>query len=546
MLSFAASFIIVYSKSRCLSIYYQWSAEWPDRFTLKQSTPKSSQMKQTDNHILVIFGASGDLTERKLIPAIYNLYCRSYLSSDFAVLGVSRTKFTDEDYRTKVVYENNHLADNGTPEKRAAFAEKIHYHSMVTSDPNAYGMLKERLAQLNSSENYIFYLSTPPSLYEVIARSLSEAGLSNQDNGWKRIIIEKPFGYDLESALALNQKLLSYFIELQIYRIDHYLGKETVQNLLITRFANSVFEPLWNRNFIHHVEITASETVGVEKRGGYYDGSGAMRDMVQNHLLQLAALVAMEPPVQATESAIRNERMKLFQSLRPLSAEDIEKNVIRGQYTSSTIQGTPAPGYREEEGVAPDSRTETYVAMKFFIDNWRWSGVPFYIRTGKRLPTRVTEIVVHFKSPPHHLFIENSSIANRDNLLIIRIQPDEGMVLKFAMKIPGEGLRVKDVSMDFHYKHMADAYIPEAYERLLLDCMQGDATLYARGDAVEAAWQFIDPILKAWDSNPDIKMYGYPAGTWGPENADDLMEGKDITWRYPCKNLSNDGIYCEL
>ncbi|MDJ1483635.1 glucose-6-phosphate dehydrogenase [Cytophagaceae bacterium DM2B3-1] len=505
-------------------------------------------MKQTDNHILVIFGASGDLTERKLIPAIYNLYCRSFLPEKFAVLGVSRTKFTDEEYRKKVILENKHLKDNGSADKQAAFSEKIHYHAMETSDPNAYGSLKDRLTQLDISGNYIFYLSTPPSLYEVVSRSLSNVGLSNEEDGWKRIIIEKPFGYDLKTALELNKQLLSYFAEPQIYRIDHYLGKETVQNLLITRFANSIFEPLWNRNFIHHVEITAAETVGVEKRGGYYDGSGAMRDMIQNHLLQLAALVAMEPPVQATESAIRNERMKLFQSLRPLSPEDIEKNVIRGQYTSATIHGETVPGYREEEGVSPESRTETYVAMKFFIDNWRWSGVPFYIRTGKRMPTRVTEIVIHFNPTPHHLFVKNTGVMNQDNMLIIRIQPDEGMLLKFAMKIPGEGLRVTDVDMDFHYKDLADTYIPEAYERLLLDCIQGDATLYARGDAVEAAWQFIDPILKAWETNPNIKMYGYPAGTWGPENADDLVEGKhkNITWRYPCKNLSNDGIYCEL
>jgi glucose-6-phosphate 1-dehydrogenase len=324
------------------------------------------------------------------------------------------------------------------------------------------------------------------------------------------------------------------------------LGKETVQNLLITRFGNSIFEPIWNRNYIQHIEVTAAETVGVEKRGGYYDGSGAMRDMVQNHLLQLVALVAMEPPVQATETSIRNERMKLFQSLRQLSDEDIQNNVIRGQYTQSKVKGENFLGYREEEGVARDSRTETYFAMKFFIDNWRWSGVPFYIRTGKRLPTRVTEIVIHFKPTPHHLFSKGNGMPNIGNILVIRIQPNEGILLKFAMKIPGEGLQATDVNMDFHYSDLSDAYIPEAYERLLLDCIQGDATLYARGDAVEAAWEFVDPILKAWEANPEMKIYGYPSGTWGPENADDLIEGDNITWRYPCRNLTDDGIYCEL
>lgn len=513
-------------------------------------TPKRINMKKTDNHILVIFGASGDLTERKLIPAVFNLHCRGFLPDNFAVVGVSRSAFSDEAYREKVVFQNEHLKDVNGNGDRAKFAARIYYHAMQTNNPADYPAFRARLKEISeereTGDNYIFYLSTPPSLYEIIPRSLAEVGLHRELDGWKRLIIEKPFGYNLETGLDLNKKLLEYFSETQLYRIDHYLGKETVQNLLITRFGNSIFEPIWNRNYIQHIEVTAAETVGVEKRGGYYDGSGAMRDMVQNHLLQLVALVAMEPPVQATETSIRNERMKLFQSLRQLSDEDIQNNVIRGQYTQSKVKGENFLGYREEEGVARDSRTETYFAMKFFIDNWRWSGVPFYIRTGKRLPTRVTEIVIHFKPTPHHLFSKGNGLPNVGNILVIRIQPNEGILLKFAMKIPGEGLHATDVNMDFHYSDLSDAYIPEAYERLLLDCIQGDATLYARGDAVEAAWEFVDPILKAWESNPEMKIYGYPSGTWGPENADDLIEGDNITWRYPCRNLTDDGIYCEL
>ena len=315
--------------------------------------------------------------------------------------------------------------------------------------------------------------------------------------------------------------------------------------MFVTRFANSIFEPLWNRNYIHRVEITAAESVGVEKRGGYYDSSGALRDMVQNHLFQLVALVAMEPPVRADAESIRNEKLKVFQSLRPYTKEDIYNNVIRGQYIESHVRGEVVPGYREEHGVDPKSKTETYAALKFYIDNWRWAGVPFYIRTGKRLPTRVTEVVIHFNPNHHHLFASDKNLANPQNTLVLRIQPNEGILLKFAMKIPGAGYNTEQVNMDFHYDDLSNVYVPDAYERLILDCMQGDATLYARGDSTEAAWEFIDPILKAWE-NDDIPVYGYPAGTWGPENADNLIEGDKMTWRYPCSNLTNDGNYCEL
>ncbi len=509
-------------------------------------------MKKTDNQALVIFGASGDLTERKLIPSVFNLFCGGFLPENYAVVGVSRSVYTDEEYRQKVVFENEHLKNKkaATPEKLKAFAELVFYQSVNTKEISAYSALKERLDQLDKQKscanNYIFYLATPPSLYQTIAKGLADSGLNNQENGWSRLIVEKPFGYDLDSAKKLNKDLLSNFVEEQIYRIDHYLGKETVQNMFVTRFANSIFEPLWNRNYIHRIEVTAAEHVGVEKRGGYYDSSGALRDMIQNHLLQLVALVAMEPPVKSDAESIRNEKLKVFQSLRPYTESDVKKNVIRGQYSNSTVRGESVDGYREEDDVNAESKTETYVAMKFFIDNWRWAGVPFYIRTGKRMPTRVTEVVIHFKPNHHHLFAHDSTLANQQNVLVIRIQPNEGILLKFDMKIPGAGFNTEQVNMDFKYDELTNVYVPDAYERLILDCMQGDATLYARGDSTEAAWEFIDPILKAWEADQNIPVYGYPAGTWGPENADNLIEGKNMNWRYPCSNLADDGIYCEL
>jgi glucose-6-phosphate 1-dehydrogenase len=384
-------------------------------------------------------------------------------------------------------------------------------------------------------------------LYGVIPQQLNKVGLlEERGDTFRRVIVEKPFGSDLNSAQSLNAHLLKHLKEHQIYRIDHYLGKETVQNVLVTRFSNGIFEPLWNRNYIHHVEVTSSESLGVGSRGGYYDHSGALRDMLQNHLLQLVGLIAMEPPTVINSDAIRNEVLKVFQSIRPIRGDDIRKQVIRGQYMASHVRGDALAGYREEEGVPAHSRTETFVAMKLFIDNWRWGGVPFYIRTGKRLPTRVTEVVVHFNPSPHTLFAENNSLSDKGNQLVIRIQPDEGILLKFGMKVPGAGFNVQEVNMDFHYKDLMDNYIPEAYQRLLLDCMQGDSTLYARGDAVEAAWNFVDPILKAWKEDAAFPLLGYPCGTWGPEEADQMIEGEAYTWRYPCKNLADDGLYCEL
>ena len=508
-------------------------------------------MEKPKNQIMVIFGASGDLTYRKLIPALYALYNQQLLPDRFHVLGVSRTTIPDEEFREKMTEgirkfsENIHLNDQQIEE----FKLHLSYFQMDMTLEQEYHRLKSTLDEINLREgtnsNYLFYLSTPPSLFSVIAGNLAKAGVSDESDGFKRLIIEKPFGYDLESSLTLNTQLHEAFLEKQIYRIDHYLGKETVQNLLVMRFSNGIFEPLWNRNYVDHVEITSAENIGVEGRGGYYDGSGAIRDMLQNHLLQVVGLTAMEPPSSMDADAIRNETMKVFQSLKPIKHEDVASQVIRGQYVSSHIRGELVPGYREEKGVNPESRTETFIAMKFFIDNWRWGGVPFYIRTGKRLPTRVTEVVVHFKPTPQKLF-QVDEACKSCNQLIIRIQPDEGVLFKFGLKQPGAGFNVKTVNMDFHYSELSETHLPSAYERLLYDVMVGDSTLYARADAVEAAWRFVSPILEVWKNDPDQKIYGYPAGTWGPENADDLINDGETGWRYPCKNLADDGNYCEL
>lgn len=507
-------------------------------------------MKKITDQVLVIFGASGDLTYRKLVPALFDLYIQDLLPENFRVLGVARSDFSDDSFRKKISegITNYSSLYHSRKEELDYFLSSIHYLSINTDNPSDYSTLKSELEKLDTEYktdgNYLFYLSTPPSLYPLIPRYLALQGLNKKEGKIRRIIIEKPFGTDLISAINLNQSLLADFEEDQIYRMDHYLGKETVQNMLVTRFSNSIYEPLWNRNFIHHVEITAAESIGVENRGGYYDGSGALRDMVQNHLLQLLAFVAMEPPSVIGSDAIRNEKLKIFQAIRPLSHENLLTDVIRGQYIASKVKGVMEGGYREEKNVNPESRTETYIALKMFIDNWRWGGVPFYLRTGKRLPTRVSEVVIHFKPAPLNLFGGDES--NRGNTLVMRIQPDEGLLLKTGMKVPGSGYNVKEVNMDFHYSQLQDTYLPSAYERLLLDAMLGDPTLYTRGDALESAWSFVQPILDYWQENPEAPLYGYPCGSWGPEGADKLIEGKDITWRYPCKNLSDDGIYCEL
>jgi glucose-6-phosphate 1-dehydrogenase len=509
-------------------------------------------MTKPQNLILTIFGASGDLTARKLIPALFNLYLQNLLPDGFLVLGIGRTPLTDSSFRDKIQKDLLKFNNRITNSQTSTFIEKLFYLAMDSSQAADYAKLVKRLKALEKTiqaeENYIYYLSTPPSLYATIAENLAVNGLSSEHHkrGEKKLIIEKPFGNDLLTARTLNEQLLRNFKENQLYRIDHYLGKETVQNLIVTRFSNSIFEPLWNRNFVEYVEITSAESIGIENRGGYYDQAGALRDMLQNHLMQLVGLVAMEPPIVIESNAFRHEMLKVFQALRPIHEQDVEHNVVRGQYTASTIKSENVKAYRQEVGIKKDSRTETFAAMKFYIDNWRWAGVPFFIRTGKRLPTRVTEIVIHFQSTPQKLFSNQEQLRQFQNMLIIRIQPDEGILLKYGMKTPGAGFQVQEVNMDFHYSSLSDVKLPEAYERLLHDCMMGDSTLYSRGDALEASWKFFDPIIKAWQKRADLKVFGYPAGTWGPEAADALMFYHGFAWRYPCKNLSDDGLYCEL
>ena len=483
-----------------------------------------------ENCCIVIFGASGDLTFRKLIPALYNLHKVGRLGEHFSVLGVARTEFSDEQFREKM-RDALIKFENASGETLDEFCSHLYYQAVNTSDALDYVKLLPRLDNLHdkygSAGNTLYYLSTPPSLYGVIPECLAAHGLTTEEFGWKRIIVEKPFGYDIQTAKALDVQIHRFFEEHQIYRIDHYLGKETVQNLLVLRFSNGLFEPLWNRNYIDYVEITGAESIGVEERGGYYDGSGAMRDMFQNHLLQVLAMVAMEPPAIINANSMRDEVAKVMHSLRPLTAEDMEHNLVLGQYTAAEINGKMENGYLEEKGVPADSRTETYIALRCEIENWRWAGVPFYVRTGKRLPARVTEIVIHFKTTPHPVFSQNAP----ENKLIIRIQPDEAISMRFGLKKPGAGFEAKEVSMDFRYADLAGAQVLTAYERLLLDAMKGDATLFARTDAVHAAWKFVQPILD-YKANGG-RIHEYEAGTWGPVAADKLIAKQGKVWRKP-------------
>lgn len=485
---------------------------------------------QTENSCIVIFGASGDLTHRKLIPALYNLFKIGRLGENFSVLGVARSELNDETFRMKMreTLINN---EDTTPETLDEFCHHLYYQAVNTADAADYGKLVPRLDELHDKYqtcgNTLYYMSTPPSLYGVIPECLAAHGLNTEEYGWKRIIVEKPFGYDERTAQVLDVQIHRFFEEHQIYRIDHYLGKETVQNLLVLRFSNGWFEPLWNRNFIDYVEITGAESIGVEERGGYYDGSGAMRDMFQNHLLQVLAMVAMEPPAIINADSMRDEVAKVLHCLRPLTQEDVEHNLVLGQYTAGEVNGNIVKGYLQEKGVPADSHTETYMALRCEIENWRWAGVPFYVRTGKRLPARVTEIVIHFKTTPHPVFSQNAP----ENKLIIRIQPDEAISMRFGLKKPGAGFEAKEVSMDFRYADLAGAQVLTAYERLLLDAMKGDATLFARTDAVHAAWKFVQPILD-YKANGG-RVHDYEAGTWGPVAADKLIARQGKVWRKP-------------
>ncbi len=500
-------------------------------------------------HIYIIFGASGDLTRRKLILSLYSLYTQNMLPEKFIVLGVARTEYSNEEFRNLMINSIKEFNVYGDNSKINEFAKHLFYQQIQYAEFDSYQKLKNRIyeiiIEIEIPGNMIFYLSTPPHLYDKIPFNLAKAGLNIEDDGWKRLIIEKPFGFDLYSAIQLKNILLKDWKEEQIYRIDHYLGKETVQNLLVTRFSNGIFEPLWNRNYIHHIEITSAENIGVENRSGYYDSIGALRDMIQNHLLQIVGLIAMEPPSALEPFSIRNEILKVFQSLRPIKKDEVPYIAIRGQYTSSVIDNQVIKGYREENNINPESKTETYAAIKFFIDNWRWGGVPFYIRTGKRLPARVTEIVIHFKPTPHFLFSRNGTYE-ACNKLIIRIQPDEGMLLEIGIKTPGLGFNVQNINLSFKYSELTHQRIPDAYERLLYDAINGDNTLFARTEEVISAWKFLTPIIEEWKDNPIIPLYGYPAGTWGPKESENLFQDRTIKWHYPCRNLTNSNSYCEL
>lgn len=494
--------------------------------------------------VMTIFGASGDLTKRKLMPALYSLYVAKRLPEEFEILGVGRTVYEDADYRTYIYNEMEKFvkSEERNKEKMDAFVGHLHYLAIDPALESGYGQLRLRIEELSGDsrpDDLLFYLATPPSLYGVIPLHLKSVHLNR---GRARIIVEKPFGYDLESAEKLNKIYASVFDEHQIYRIDHFLGKETAQNLLAFRFANGIFEPLWNRNYIDYVEVTAVENLGIEQRGGFYDTTGALRDMVQNHLIQLVALTAMEPPAVFNADNFRNEVVKVYESLTPLTETDLSEHIVRGQYTA----GGNKRGYREEKNISPDSRTETYIAMKLGISNWRWSGVPFYIRTGKQMPTKVTEIVVHFRETPHQMFHCAGGNCPRANKLILRLQPNEGIVLKFGMKVPGPGFEVKQVTMDFSYDQLGGVPGGDAYARLIEDCILGDQTLFTRSDAVEASWHFFDPILRYWNEHPEAPLYGYPAGTWGPLESEAMMHEHGAEWTNPCKNLTNTDQYCEL
>lgn len=485
-------------------------------------------MKKADNQLLVIFGASGDLTGRKLLPSLFELYVRGLLPERFCILGASRTNYEDEEYRA---LEQEHITEalkdkQYDPAVLETFLQQVYYLSFDSTSPAEYGKLRDRIEMLRGQyelpDKIIYYLATPPVMYEIVPRCLLENGMNvpHEEGGWRRIIVEKPFGTSLETARKLNDHLRQIFPEDDIYRIDHYLGKETVQNILVLRFSNGIFEPLWNHHYIDSIDISATETLGVGNRGKYYDSAGALRDMVQNHLMQLMAFVAMEAPAQFDPESIRDEIVKVFRSIRPYADRQIDTMVVRGQYI----------GYRDEKNVAPDSTTETYVAMKFFIDNWRWSGVPFYFVTGKELPEKSSEIVIHFKSTPHQLFVGQCS-GGSCNKLVIRIQPNESISLKFGLKMPGAGFEVKQVSMDFRYDSLSKNYfLPDAYERLLLDAMLGDSTLYARSDALQASWRFIDPILDHWKAEGDKNLFFYEPGQDGPKEAETLgMEPKSCS-----------------
>ena len=487
---------------------------------------------------VVLFGASGDLAKRKVIPAMYDLAIHNSLGPRYTIVGFARTPMSDESFRAALAEAAKSISEVGPidPKQWDEFAANLHYTQGEYDDVESYARLTKCLEDLEAAKNLggnrLFYLSTPPEVYPNIVEQLGKAGLARpkSPDSWVRIIIEKPFGRDLASAKELNKTVLNVFEEKQVYRIDHYLGKDTVQNLLVLRFGNGIFEPLWNRNYVDHVQITAAETLGVERRGGFYETTGALRDMIQSHVLQLTSLVAVEPPASFDATSVRNEKLKVLQSIRPFNLEMVAQAVVRGQYAPGQVGGKPVPGYRQEPGVSPTSRTETFVAAKLLIDNWRWAGVPFYLRTGKRLAKRSTEIVIEFRRAPHMVFRERDLEPNR---LILNIQPDEGVSVSFVAKRPGTEMSIGNVTMDFKYKEGFGEAPRSAYATLVNDCVRGDATLFDRGDNVEAAWALIDPILEVWTSVKSASVPQYPAGSWGPHESDVLLERDARHWHNP-------------
>ena len=488
---------------------------------------------------VVIFGASGDLARRKLIPALYRLVQERLLPAEFAIIGLGRTPMNDEEFRQKMKEAVVEFSESKEVDEEVwrSFAEGMQFIPSDINNAECYGVLARKLEEVDRARgtqgNRLFYLSVAPEFYAEAVRQLGEAGLTKQDKGWVRVIVEKPFGTSLESAQELNRQILQHLKESQVYRIDHYLGKETVQNLLVFRFANGIFEPMWNRQYIDHVQVTNAETVGVEGRGGYYEKSGVVRDMIQNHVFQVLSLVAMEPPASLSAEDVRDEKIKAMHSAREFTPERVRAECVRGQYGAGSIGGKPVPGYREEKDVAPDSTTETFAMVTMWFDNWRWSGVPFYIRSGKRLAKRVTEIAIQFRAAPHALF-GKAQEELAPNQLVIRIQPDEGITLRVAAKVPGQVTRIRDVNMDFRYGASFGVQLAEAYERLILDCILGDSTLYARKDMTERGWELVMPILEEWGAHKDEANFpNYEAGSWGPDESFKLLEQQGRRWRRP-------------
>src|SRR5246500_2135810 len=485
---------------------------------------------------MVIFGAGGDLTKRKLFPALYNLAQSKLLPQQFAIIGASREEYSTEQFRQKTTEEMKEFLTGSAGDAWEWFANRLYYISGDFKDPALYKKIQDQLAQVDRDHatcgNRLFYLATSPSFFPIVVKQLGAAGLTNVDSpGWKRVVIEKPFGHDLASAVALNRDIGEVLHENQIYRIDHYLGKETVQNILAFRFANGIFEPVWNRRYIDHVQISVAETVGVEGRGSYFDHAGSLRDMVPNHIMQLISLTAMEPPISFDANAVRDEQAKILHAIQPMSGEEVLSRTVRGQYGDGTEDSKRVPAYRAEEDVPPDSRTETFVAMKLLIDNWRWADVPFYLRTGKRMPVRNTHIVIQFRQAPFVLFRDTPVEHLMPNQLVLHIQPEEGISLQFAAKVPGPVMRLGTVDMNFEYQEYFGKQPSTGYERLLHDCMIGDQTLFQRADMVEAGWSVVNPVLDLWKALPPRNFPNYASGTWGPKEADELLERDGRRWR---------------